>query len=912
MRMIIIALAALVPATSLAQAANHKPIEIPFEKFVLSNGLTVITHEDHASPIVAATVWYRVGTRDERPGRSGFAHLFEHLLIAAHDSLTSVLASAGALELNGTYGRDATRFYATLPSSMLDLLLFYQARLMGSTGDRITQSLLEKERGIVKNENREYQENQSFGRAPLLLAQATYPPGHPYSSVGLGSLTDLDAATPADAVAWLTAYYGPSNAVLVVAGDFNAAAVKEKIEHYFGAIPRGPVQSRTPPIVARGLESRLQTVHDRVPNARLYRAWNISEWGSADAQYLELASLILDGGSSSRLHQRLVQREKIATAVSASVNLFQLGGQFSLVVTPTQEGDLPAIARAIDEEIDRFIEDGPSPMELAHAQRRYRANFVRGIERIGSEQIGGYRGRSDLLAENEVIGGRADLYTTSLSRVASAGTAELRGAAERWLKDGAFTLELRPLPAAANGGRAAASVDWTNAPRPEPFPAFTATRVQPHRLANGLRMLLVERLTIPLVELRMRIGSGSSTDRAGEPGRAELTTQLLSEGTTRRDGSRISEEVLDMGARISASVDDDASVITVSGPADEMPRMLDLLADLIRNPTFPEAAVQGKSSLHAARLQRERASAPALPGALLQRLLEGSLVTPDLPDSARRPAVIRRDDLLAFFRAAFRPDNATLIVSGATTMDALVSQVEQAFGGWQRTAAPLPSLSGRSAPDSSPVVYLVDSPGATQSVIAAGHLTMAASDPDFPVMRIIATTLRFRLTANLREAKQWAYSPYAYIGSGASGRQILAAVATVQQDKTAEAMLEILHELRGLTGTHPVTPEEMERAKTSELRLLAVYSQTNALTAQQVDDASRVAANDVPDFHMVARRLAAIGLADVSRVATRLLRPERLAWLVIGDEQKITQSVGALKLGEIRRLASDGTLMRRD
>lgn len=907
----LVALAALTPATALSQAVNRQPVEIPFERFILPNGLTVITHEDHASPIVAATVWYRVGTRDERPGRSGFAHLFEHLLIAAHDSLTSVLVSAGALELNGTYGNDATKFYGTLPSSMLDLLLYYQSRLMGTTGERITQSLLDKERGIVKNENREYQENQTFGRAPLLLARATYPHGHPYASVGLGSLADLDGATPADAIAWLTTYYGPANAVLVVAGDFSAATIRENIERYFGAIPRGQVQTRSPPIVARGSASRSQTLHDRVPGARLYRAWNISEWGSVDATYLELVSMTMGGGTSSRLYQRLVQREKIATAVSASANLFQLGGQLSLVVTPKQEGDLPGIARAIDEEIERFVEQGPSPVELVNVQRRYRANFLRGIERIGSEPIGGFRGRSDLLAENEVNGGRPDFYATTLSRVAGAGAADLRGAAARWLKDGAFTLVLRPLPAAAST-RAAARVDEASAPRPEPFPAFPATRVQSHGFVNGLRMLLVERPAIPLVELRMRIGTGSRADRADEPGRAELVTQLLSEGTARRDGIRISEELVDMGARMSASVNDDASVITVSGPADELPRMLNLLADLIRNPAFPEAAVEIKSSQHAARVQRERASAPAVPAALLQRLLEGSLVAPDRPDTARRPAAVHREDILSFFRAAFRPDNATLIVSGATKMDELVRQVEQAFAGWQRTAAPLPSVSGRSAPDSSAVIYLMDLPGATQSVITAGHLTMAASDPDFAVMGIVATILRFRLTDNLRHAKQWAYAPHAYIGSRVEGRQILAAVATVQQDKTAEAMLEILQEIRGLTGARPVTGEETERAKTSELRILAVLSQTNALAAQQVDEASRMAGGEVPDFQMIARRVAAIGPGDVSRVAARLIRPERLAWLVAGDEQKIGESLRALRLGEIRRLATDGRPMRGD
>lgn len=236
--------------------------------------------------------------------------------------------------------------------------------------------------------------------------------------------------------------------------------------------------------------------------------------------------------------------------------------------------------------------------------------------------------------------------------------------------------------------------------------------------------------------------------------------------------------------------------------------------------------------------------------------------------------------------------------------------MELAFGGWQEPAAPLPAAEGPSTPGLPPVVYLIDIPGSAQSVIAASQLTLAAGDPDFGLMRIIATILRFRLTANLREAKQWSYTPYADLGSGTRGRQIFAAVATVQQDKTAEAMLEILHELRGLAGPRPATPEEVERAKTSELRLLAVYSQTNALTAQRVDEVSRISSGEIPAFDMIARRLAAIDSDEVSRVAARMIQPERLAWLVIGNQRQIAESIGALGLGELREIATDGSLAR--
>ncbi len=900
--MIVVALMT-VPVTVMPQAADQSPIDIPFVRFVLPNGLTVITHEDRTAPIVAATVWYRVGTKDERQGRRGFAHLFEHLLLGAHDTLTSDLASAGALELNGTYGRDATKYYATLPSSMLDLLLFYQSQLMGTTAGRITQSVLDKERGIVQNEHREYQQDRSFGRVPLLLAQTTYPPGHPYASVGLGSLADLDAATLADASAWLTEYYGPANAVLVVAGDFDAATIKQKAESYFGAIARGPAQVRPAPSVSRGSTNRYETVFDRIPGGRVYRTWNIPEWGSADAAYLEMAGAIIGGSPSSRLYQRLVRREKLATDVSMSVNLFQLGGQLSFVVTPAQESHVPVIGRALDEEMSRFIEHGPTLEEVAQAQRRYRANFLRSIERIGSEPIGGFRGRSELLAAHEVNAGRADFYKTALSRVASATIADVRKAASQWLGEGAFTLDLRPLP--TESPRGATHTDRMAQPPRQPFPKFQSAPIRRREFSNRLRVLLVERSAIPLVELRLSLGTGSRSDRDGVPGRAVLTTQLLADGTTGRSADRIADDLLDLGARLSTSITDDASTISLSGPADGLPRMLDLLADLVMNPVFPEAAVDLKRSEYVTRLQRERASPPASPGALLQGLLDGSLPASPHPDTATRPGGLRRDDVVTFFRAAFRPDNATLVVAGAATFDAVVLHVERAFGGWRPTAGSPPQAATPTPPAQPAVVYLIDAPGSTQSVIATGHLGLATSDPDFDVLQIIASVLRVRLHANLRETKQWSYAPYALLGSGVTGPQVFGAVAAVQQDKTAETILELLQEFRGLAGVRPVTTEEIERAKTSELRLLAVFAQTNALTAQRVDEASR-ATSGIDDFETLARRLAAIGPADVSRVAARLIQPGRLVWLVIGDGKTILKGVAALNLGHIQHITADG------
>src|SRR6266704_2372212 len=427
-----------------AHSAAPAPIAIPYQRFVLKNGLTLLVHEDHKAPIVAVNIWYHVGSKNEKPGRTGFAHLFEHLMFNGsehfNDDYFQPFERIGATDQNGTTNNDRTNYFENVPTSALDVALWMESDRMGHLLGVIDTAKVNEQRGVVQNEKRQG-ENQPYGKVNLLMAEGAFPPGHPYSWTVIGSMEDLNAASVEDVKNWFRTYYGPNNAVIVLAGDITPETARQKVEQYFGDIPATPPIAKQDVWIAKRTGSHREIMQDRVPQARTYKQWNIPEYGSADADYLDLVTDVLAAGKTSRLYKRLVYDEQTATDVIAYVDLREIGGQLVIRATAKPGGDLARVERAIDEEIARFIQAGPTASELRRVKTQSRASFIRGIERIG-----GFGGKSDVLARNEVFTGAADHYLVTERRIAAATAGGLKSAAARWLSDGDWTLEVRPYP----------------------------------------------------------------------------------------------------------------------------------------------------------------------------------------------------------------------------------------------------------------------------------------------------------------------------------------------------------------------------------------------------------------------------------------------------------------------------------
>ena len=885
---------------------QSKDIDIPFQKFVLDNGLTVIVHEDHKAPIVAINIWYHVGSKNEKPGKTGFAHLFEHLMFGgsehSHGRYIDAMEKIGATDLNGTTNNDRTNYFENVPTSAVDFTLWMESDRMGFLLGSLDQKTLDLQRGVVQNEKRQ-DENQPYAVSDELITKNIYPAGHPYSWTVIGDMADLNAASMADVKEWFKTYYGPSNVTIVIAGDIDAKTAKEKVEKYFGNIPPGPPVAHQEVWIAKMTGTHRQVVQDRVPQARVYKVWNVPQYGSADADYLNMVSDVLSQGKSSRFYKRLVYDDQIATEARASVDLNEIAGQFYIQATARPGEQLARVEKELDEELARFLKDGPTAEELARVKAQHEASFVRGIERIG-----GFGGKSDRLAMSQVFLGSPDAYKISLQRVQEATAEDLKAAANRWLSDGVYVLEVLPFP---DYKSASAGADRSKAPEIGAPPELKLPKLQHATLSNGLKVILAERHEIPLVDFWLGLDAGYAADQFASPGTASMVMSLLSGGTKTRTALQISDEQELLGARVAARSNLDLSIVQLSALKSKLDPSLDLFADLILNPLFPAADFSRQQRLQLAAIQREKNT----PIQMALRVFPGLIYGPGhaygnpLTGSGTTASVekLTREDLVKFHEVWFKPNHATLAIAGDTTLAEVTPRLEKLFANWKPGQIPEKNIKNVQPPAKS-VVYIIDKPGAEQSIIFAGNIAPPRANPDEIAIEAanddIGGMFGSRLNMDLREDKHWSYGVQSLLW-GARWQRPFLAVAPVQTDKTKESLEEMNQQFRGILGDHPVTAEELSRIQSNEtLSLPGSFETLNAVGQSILEIVQFGLPEDY--YETYAGKVRALTTTDVEQGAKAIVRPDHLIWVVVGDRAKIEPGIKELGLGEIRLLDADG------
>jgi zinc protease len=881
-------------------------IDIPYQRFVLGNGLTLIVHEDHKAPIVAIDVWYQVGSRNEKPGKTGFAHLFEHLMFEGSENakgrFVDIMERIGATETDGETNSDRTNYFENVPSSALDFVLWMESDRMGHLLGAIDQNVLDLQRGVVQNEKREH-ENLPYGAVEELVPQNTYPPGHPYSWTPIGDMADLNAASLTDVQEWFRTYYGPSNVVLVLAGDIETKTAKEKVEKYFGDIPAGRPVIRQKVWLAKMTGAHRQSVQANVSQARIYKFWNAPEYGSADADYLDLVSDVLTLGKSSRFYKRLVYDDQIAVDANAYISECEIGSQFGLQVTVRPGQDLQQVGRELDEELAQFLKEGPTLEELTRVKANHEANFIRDIERIG-----GSAGKAARLAQGQAFLGSPDAYKKTLKHIQEATAEDLKVAANKWLSDGVFVLEVQPFP---NYKAASTGADRSQVPSTGTPPDLRLPKLQRTTLSNGLRVVLAERHEIPMVNFWMTIDAGFAADQSAIPGTASIATWSLVGGTVKRSALQISDEQLLLGAQLSAFSNLDQSIVKLSALKSKLDRSLDLFADVILNPAFSEEDFRRQQGLTLAEIEREQTQPKRMALRILPGLIYGAnhaygnpLTGTGTTESVKK---IRREDLVRFHQTWFRPNNATLVVTGDTSLSELKPKLEKLFESWKPAQIPKKNIAEVALAGKS-VVYLIDRPGSQQSTIIAGQIAPPTTNPrEIAIQAMndgIGGTFGSRLNMNLREDKHWSYGANTQL-LAASRQRMFLAIAPAQTDKTKESMAEMDKEFRGIVGDRPIGADELTRIQADETLKLPASRETLDEVGKSILDLMQFGLAD-DYYESYAGKVRALKPSDISDAAKMVIHPNQLIWIVVGDRAKIEAGVKELQLGELHYLTADG------
>jgi zinc protease len=884
-------------------------VNIPWQRFTLDNGLTVVVHEDRKAPVVAVSVWYNVGSKDEPAGSTGFAHLFEHLMFGGSENATGSylgrMRNLGPSNLNGTTWFDRTNYFQTVPTPALEQALFLESDRMGYLLGEVGQEVLDLQRGVVQNEKRQG-DNEPYGLFEYAQLEALFPEGHPYRHSTIGSMADLDAASLETVRNWFRDNYGPNNAVVVLSGDIDAATARPLMERYFGAIARGPVNTPAEADVPTLAAPVVAVMQDRVAATRLTRSWAVPGLLSDDAVPLSVAASVLGGLASSRLDNQLVRGEQTAVQVSSYLSEFHRVGIFDISVNVKPGEDAAAVGARLDAIVADFIARGPTAEEVARVATQYVSRRIQSLEQVN--------GKANVLAEGQLYAGDPDHYKKELAAYASVTPAQVTAAMQRWLTRPVFDMTITP------GEREA--YEEAAPVRAEPVPAAEIQRVardpmppigevqdlqfpavERATLSNGMPVVYAHVDTVPVTRVAVEFNAGYAADRADRLGAHSLMLDLLDEGTTTRDANQLAEEQERLGASLNVGASMDRSAANLSVVTANLAPSLTLMADVLRHPAFAPSEVERLRAQRLAALANEATQ----PGAIAARALPPLLYGADSPygrsftgtGDAATVNALTRADLVQEHDAWVRPDNATVFVVSNLPLSEVTAQLEAAFGDWRAPATPggTKAFSG-TVPAPANRIVLIDRPQSPQSLIYGGAVLPVSGTDDLLTLNsansILGSDFLSRINADLRETKGWSYGVRGNV-TALEHRVPYIVNAPVQANRTGESVAALIGQYDRFLEVDGVTPQELERTINGNTRQLAGGYETSA----QILGALRSnALYGRPDDYQstIASRTRALTAAQMDAEARQVIHPDQFVWVVVGDAAVVRPQLETLGL----------------
>ncbi|MEG3177207.1 pitrilysin family protein [Sphingomonas sp. RB3P16] len=887
-----------------------RQVDIPYSEFRLPNGLRVIVNTDRKAPVVAVSVWYNVGSKFETKGKTGFAHLFEHLMFNGSENAPkdyfTYTKEIGATDLNGTTYFDRTNYFETVPVAALERALFLESDRMGYLLGAITPAVVDEQRGVVQNEKRQG-DNQPFGLVEYKQTEALFPATHPYGHTTIGSMSDLDSASVADVKDWFRSHYGPNNAVLVLSGDVDVATARTLVTKYFGAIPKGPESVVPAADVPTLAAPKVETMKDRVSNTRIYRMWAVPGIDNTDSVALDVAAGVLGGLSSSRLDNALVRKEKIAVRVSANNESFAQIGMFVVSADAKPGVDPALVAKRLDEIIADVIANGPTADEVARVATRDTAARIAGLE-----STGGFGGKAVALAEGALYRNDPGFYKKQLAELAGETPARVKAATAKWLTRPVYALTVVP------GAReayveATPPVKVAIAPEPEfkgtrgalppvgTLSSLVFPKVEHSKLKNGIELVYAYRNAVPITQAAISFDAGVAADVPGKLGTQQLTLDMLDEGTTTRDSIAIAEAKERLGTTITSGSAPDRTVVGFFTPSANLAASTELLSDIVRHPRFDPAEVARVKNQQLARISAELTSPQGLASRVYPKLVYGAGYPYAKGIGAGDPkavAALTRDDLVAFQQAWLRPDKAKIFVVSDRPLAEVKAAFDARFGDWTPTGPAGVKDFSKAATPSTPKIVLIDRPDSPQSFIIAGAPTPLVGTDDLLTVTTANDSLGgdflSRVNMDLREARHWSY--------GVNGSFRRAQYATpyllgtgVQADRTGDSIKSLQVDFKEFLTTKGITDTEFAQTITDSVRSLPGNFETSGavLGALQSNDLYRR-----PDdyYATLPQKYRAMTKGELDAAARAALDPSRFVWVVVGDAAKVRGQLDSIGL----------------
>ncbi len=884
-----------------------------FTKTTLGNGLDVITRRQGLLPVLSVNLWYHVGSKNEERSQRGFAHLFEHLMFEGSehypDDFFKPLQRLGA-GINGSTSSDRTNYFIDIPSAHLGLALAMESDRMGHFLPALTEHKIRVQKDVIKNEYRQNVANRPYGMVWRLLAEAMYPPNHPYSWTTIGVMEDVEAATLDDVEAFFRRFYVPGNASLAIVGDIDEDRAIGMAERYFGNLPGG-TQSLKPWASVPKLDAEVViSVRDRVELDRLYLSWHTVPQFRPDDAALVLLGDILGRGRSSRLFRKLVVESSLAQDVGAYQSGRELAGSFGINATMRPGRSLRAARDLIDAEIVSIVEHGIEEPELERVKNGRLAGFIYALDNVG-----GFGGVADRFNAYNTYLGDPGRITSDLERYASVATGDVRNVARTYLQGGPgvyLTVVGRDKTTSTIGN----PLDRSKPPASAPASAFRAPKPEVRQLACGMPLWVLPRRDLPIVAATFVLDAGASTHGPEQGGLASLTADLLDEGTSTRTSHQIALAAEGMGTGLSVSAGWDGAYVGLQCLSNHWDASLDLAIDLLRNPSFPTEEWRRIHAQTLAGLQAERDSAEARANRMMLRAIFPVGHPYRLPADGEEATVARLtvDDLQAFHQARYRPSGAACVVAGDVDPDSVVEALNQRLADWtesgEATDRPIPLAERQSG---AIPLLLLDRPGAPQAVVRMAQLGTHRLDPDYTALsvwnQILGGQFSSRLNAKLREEKGFTYGIRSHFEFRRAAGPFMIS-ASLQSDRLPEALEDIRGEILGLMGDRPPTIAELDDARRSLIEGQARHFETpTALVSRYAG----LFLHGLPaDYHSgFADRLGEVSLASLDSAARRLVDPDRFSLVVVADAELVEGPLSKLGWCEIHRFDERDRPLRR-